>query len=209
MSINIDKSRLLAIDRIIEVMQAEYDESLLALKNDPALGVGDVRLPAPVKEAYYYQPYPIEDIPKNRYPCVFVFPSERRVLDSKSSSGPLGQTQWRSFQISVVLLFRPDGGARIERLDKQLTTDDMMWLRAELYTGAMARVIQEYACQSGAIHEIDLLDDLSEIVYVDQRKSYGVVQTTWRIRQNILMPRRRPLPDPQNNLQTTLQGGLG
>lgn len=195
MSININKSRLLAIDRIIEVMQAEYENALLALKADADLGVEDVRLPPPVQEAYYYQPYPIEDIPKNRYPCVFVFPSDRRNLDSKASTGPLGQTQWRSFQISVVLLFRPDGGARINRLDKQLTTDDMMWLRAELYTGAMAAVIQEFACQSGAIHEIDLLDDLSEVVYVDQRKSFGVVQTTWRIRQNILMPRRRPLPE--------------
>lgn len=207
-SIPLATSRQIAIDRIIEVMQATLGPKLQSLKDDPANGIEELNLRAPQTEAYYYAPMPIEDLPKNRYPCVFVFPSDRRVLDSSSTSGPLGQTQFRTFQLTAVLIYIRDAGEKFSRLNKTLTTDDIMWLRGEFYTGAMAHVIRRFACQGDAIHKIELVSDLSEVVETDRRKVYGVSQVLFDVTQKIVAPNRAPLP-PGGGLQIDLQGGLG
>ena len=194
-SLPIATSRLKAIDRIIHVLQAAYPAFLQALKDDPDLGLEDLYLPAPQEEAYYYQPYPISEMPINRDPYVVVFPSDARTLESRAASGPLGQTEFRDFLITVVLVFKSDGGNQFERLGKTLTTHDTHWLRAEAYTGALAHVISEYACHVDSIHKIELVGDLSEIVMPEKRKFVGVCQTDWRIKQNVLIPRRRKLPE--------------
>ena len=194
-AIPIAVSRQRAIDRVITVMQSQYETTLEDLRTDPENGIEELNLTPPEEAAYYYAPYPIEDIPKNRFPCVFVYPADRRVLESRASSGPMGSTQFREFQLSVALIFRRDGGLQFERNLKTLTTDDIMWLRSEYYTGAMIETIKKYGCEGSSIHKINLIDDMSQIVETDKRKIFGVVSTTWEIKQNILMPRRQNLPD--------------
>jgi hypothetical protein len=197
-SIDIASSRLRAIDRIITVMQATYPQALEAYKQIPDLDIGDLYLPPPHLEAYYYQPFPIGEMPINRDPFVVVFPSDARRLQSRASSGPTGQTEWREFQVTVVLVFKATGGNTFQRLNKTMTSHDTHWLRAEAYTGAMAHVIEEYACEPSSIHKIELLDDMSEIVMPESRKYMGVSQTVWNVKQLVMMPRRRRLPEPNN-----------
>lgn len=209
-SIEVRSSRLRAIDRIITVMQSEYANALAAFQAVPDLGLQDLYLPAPALAAYYYQPFPIEDLPINRNPFVVVFPSDDRRLEARAASGPLGQTEWRDFQITAVVVFKSDGGNTFPRLNKTLTSHDTHWLRAEAYTGAMVEVIQQYACDPESIHKIELLSDMSEIVMPEKRKFYGVSQTVWQVKQKIMMPRRQRLPVVGGTaLQFDLQGDLG
>lgn len=189
-SLPIATSRQVAIDRLIQVMQATYADKLADIQD-----VG-LHLPAPQEAAYYYASIPASDIQTNRNPAVFVYPVDRRVLESRSSNGPMGHFEFRTFQLMVLLGFKAGAGAQIERNGKTLTTDDLMWLRAERYTGAMAHVITEYACGDDSIHHIDLVDDMTDVVPFEDSKLMGIAATTWQITQKILMPRSKPLPTP-------------
>lgn len=189
-SIPIAISRQVAIDRLIEVMQATYATKLADIQD-----VG-LHLPAPQDAAYYYALISIDELTVNRNPAVFIYPTQRRVLESRSSNGPLGHFEMRTFQLTVATAFKAGAGKKFQRNGKTVTTDDIMWLRAERYTGAMAHIITEYACDDNAIHQIDLVDDMADVIPLNDGKMMGVAATTWKIDQKILMPRSKPLPTP-------------
>lgn len=187
--IDINVSRMAAIDRIIQVMQVRYAEELASIKDD------DLFLPPPVREAYYYYPEDPDRILVNRDPFVMIYATQPRVLQagSMASAGPVNRSEIRTFTLSVTLIFMAAPPKPIIRNGKQLTMGETHYLRAERYTGAMAKTVQRYACDGQSIAQIELINDTPDLFFQTEEKVKGIATTQWQISQKILMPNRAPL----------------
>lgn len=185
-SIPVAISRQVAIDRIIQVMQLEYADVLEAIRDE------NLHLPAPAHEGYYYVPQDPDDVLINRPVAVFVQPTTPRMLESAATGGMTGRSEIRKFRLSVTVIFkmapRKIGSNAVVRNGKTITDDEIMFLRAERYTGAMVEVIESFACGGDSIHGIELLSDTPDLFFPDDRTVMGVATTEWEITQKILMP---------------------
>lgn len=188
--IDINISRMAAIDRIITVMQARYADALDEVRDD------DLFLPPPQRAAYYTSPEDPEADLTNRDPAVFLYATQPRVLipGTAATAGPLVRSERRSFNLNVTLIFMASPPKSIIRNGKELTFAETMYLRAERYTGAMAQTIQKYACDGESIIRVTLVNDTPDLFFQGQRKIKGIATTSWSIEQKILMPNRAPLP---------------
>lgn len=191
-SIPVAISRQVAIDRIIHVMQMEYGDVLRSIQDE------NLHLPAPALEGYYYVPQDPDEVLVNRPVAVFVSPTTPRMLESAMTGGMTGRSEIRKFRLSVTVIFKMSprriGSSAVVRNGKTITDDEIMFLRAERYTGAMVETIESFAC-GDSIHGLELLSDTPDLFFPDDRSVMGVATTEWEITQKILMPTCKKVRD--------------
>lgn len=183
-----------------DIQPGELDPSQVAYLTETISGLESLHLPPPVRQAYYYADRPIEQIPTNRNPAVFVYPVSTRELVSRSSFGPEGSPQIRRFQVAIAVAFKRSGVEPQAWNHKTLTSDDVLRMRSEIYGGAAVRTLMEFACCKGgekwqSIQQIDLIDDASDLVFRDQKAVGSAAFTVLEVSQRTMIPRTRCLPD--------------
>lgn len=186
-------ARKRAVDRVIEVMRAELANELASL-NTEATG-GDLYLPAPPLNAYRRAPAdPTHILPDNQDIIVYVYPAGPRGLVSRGSSGVTRANEQRQWTLEVTLACRAALSEEVDLDGYPITSGERLWVRSDLYTGAIIETIEKYACEGEAIHFIEMSDDMAALFWDGQRKMYGISTAKFDITQITSAPLRRKLP---------------
>lgn len=196
-SIETRKARLLATERLVQVMRAQYATELAALNDEPNLP-----LPAPTDAGYYLTPEDPDDVLGNHNVFCFFTATDGRSLDDQFSGGITGNHEWRSFDVACVVMFRTEIHEPVTRTigvaphdtSKKLTEKEVMQYRSEYYVGAMIETIEKYAEDGDTIHEINCIDDAAELYVNQERQVFGMAAAQFRVKQKTLTPRSQPLP---------------
>jgi|SRR5690554_3905893 len=194
-SVPISTSRQTVIDRIAEVMQAQYAAELSAIQD-----IG-LYLPAPEAKDYYSVPQNPDQVIANHNVAVFIYPSGPRTVQSRASGGMgVGEMQRRTVPIDVSVICRRgmhDPNKPIMWHGKALGSDEILRRRAERYTGALINTILKYsACGNAGIVKVDLIDDMPEIFFDEEsdKPMWGIGSAQFEFTQKVSVPGCRPLP---------------
>jgi len=200
-AIRTSKARQAAIERMMTVMQAEYDTELAAVQDT------GLPLPAPAAKDYFQGFTPPDDAIANTESGVVVYfiNQSSRARNSIGSAGPSGHYEKRQMSIAVAVVFKVENydQSKMVRTDEDgnavrpLQTDEVQRLRAERYLGAMDEVIRKYAADGSTIHDIELIDDMSTTVSVNEEDyygTYGIGSATFQVTQQTQAPNFEQLP---------------
>ncbi|MFP4598050.1 MAG: hypothetical protein ACLFVJ_07350 [Persicimonas sp.] len=198
-SIPTSAARQRAIDRIIEVMQAEYENEIAATVTEFEQTSGqldDLYMPAPGSDAYFYHPDDPDSDNAEPVPhpvAVFFVADSPRQLRTTGSGGPNFKIEYRGFQLNVIVMIRKEPNEPITRNGEALSDNGVLKLRAEIYTGALINCVSKYACSSNEIHNIIMQDDDADLTFLGE-SLVGVGGAVFEIEQKTKTPTKRPLP---------------
>lgn len=198
-SIPTSVARQRAIDRLIKVLQEQYATEIAATVSELEQTSGqldDLLVDAPTDDAYYYTPEsPDSDTaePIAHSVAVFFIVDGPRRLYASGSYGASHGTELRVVPISVVIMVRQEVSEPITRNSKELSPNEVLRLRTEVYTGALVECVLKYACEAEHIHQTELVDDDAALDFIDETM-VGVGGATFEITQKTQTPRSRALP---------------
>lgn len=195
-SVPISTSRQLALDRVGEVLLAQYATELAAVQD------ANLYLPAPDASGYFQVPMDPDEVIHAHNVAVFIYPAGPRTHDpSQDGSGGrgVGEMQKRRFPVDVTVLCRRglyDKSNPVKRNGKALTSDEVLRLRAERYTGAMIECVLKYVCKEAGIVDVDLEDDMPDILFDEQAEKpmWGIATANFTLTQKVRVPLSRSLP---------------
>ena len=190
----IRSARKSAVDYVIRAMRQEYATFLSEL-NDEDNG-GALYLPTPQAENYFRAPPdPTDLVPTNAVVPVYVYPAGDRTVPSRSSGGVSRTAQTNRWQLEITLacMMAPDEPFEID--GHEVTSNERLWIRTELYTGAMIELIETYGRACEGITFFELIGDMPTLYFDQQRRVTGVATTRWQIEQEVTVPRFRSLPE--------------
>lgn len=192
-------ARQKAIDRIMAVLQAQYATEITATVSEFEQSSGqltDLFIDPPTSDAYYYTPdQPDSDTaePISQPVGVFFSPDSPRQLDAKGSQGNTGGIEQRTFSLACIIVVRKEPNEPITRNGKELSPNEILRLRTEIYTGALIECVQKYGCEPDHIHDLELVDDNSDLYFIDDAL-WGVGGAVFEVTQMTKTPRRQALP---------------
>ena len=204
MTVDIAKSWDLALERTIEILSKQYDDTLIA-----RFGVDSSRLDAdgiylPPVTRWYRQAAPsrAQLLKPAHHVAGFIGPSsESRYSDVVAIlDGGYGAVVQLPFAISIY--FSDALGRDVvdpSQPGQVLDVEEIMLKRALRYLGALIETLTRYGCHSEGIADVTPLSDFAlggEIDTVDQdgRTLRGVVMSEVLLAQEIIFPPQTPLP---------------
>ena len=188
-------ARKRAVDRIILVMRSQYATELASV-NDADNG-GELHLPAPEESSYYRAPPqgPETLVPTNSHVPVYVYPSSDTSVNTRSSGGVQTVGETITWNMEIVIACRASTSKEHTVDGHTVTTGERLWIRSELYLGAMIETVQKYACAGDAIHFVERIGDQPLLMFDQQRRATGIATARYQITQNTRAPKRRSLPE--------------
>lgn len=186
-SVPIETSRQAAIDRVIEVMQAHYQDQLDDVAD------ANLQLQAPEPEHYYYVPQDPDEIIHATDVACFLSPAGPRTEVQNSAGGTsTGELQRREFPLDVYVVCRRQlGGGDVQGQGKVLSADGVLQRRTERYTGALISTVLTYCqCGTAGLIEAELVDDMPGLFYdqESQKPLYGIATVQFRFTQKVKIP---------------------
>lgn len=190
----IRRARKAAVDYVIRVFRQEYEEFLDDLNQED--NGGSLYLPAPGDSDYFRAPPNPDDFkPTNADVAVYIYPVGDRSVTSRSSGGVARTAQNNEWQLEITLvcLDAPDDTHEVDGHD--VTSNERLWIRSELYTGAMIELMESFGRACEGITYFELVGDMPALYFDDQRRVIGIATTRWQIEQEVTVPRFRTLPE--------------
>ena len=196
---DIGDARRLAVQRIIDVLRYKLEGEVSA-----AVSRLDVTppppMPVPERCAYFAtDPDHVESQPIPHHVWAYVVPAATRTILRNNSEGMGAYKAQTEQDFDIELYFRYALG------QEQCTTQGgnaiapavIMRQRAEAYLSGIIQAIYKYACNSSAIHDIVLVNDIASPIYNEQREAIlGVAWCTFRVTQFVMTPTKQPFTPP-------------
>lgn len=187
------RARKMAIDHVIRAMRQEYETELEAVNQ--ADNGGSLYLPAPEESSYFRAPPDPENIlPSNSSVPVYVYPATDRSIDSRSTGGPTTVGQSATWNMEITLACAVSSSAQHSIDGHTITSNERLWVRSDLYCGAIVETISKYGCDGDSIHFLELVADQPALFFDRQRSAVGIATARFEITQKTSAPRRRSLP---------------
>lgn len=180
-AVDFDIAPLLAIERIISVMQTNYATVLAS----DSIALTGLPLPAPASQDYY--PVMEADDAQAREQtsevAVYVWQAQPQPTGAfettNISTGPSASSEWVEAIVSVMVAFRYRNFEPFTHIGKTLTPNDVMTQRCHRYLGAVKKVVFQYACGAGGLKKPQVQDDyLPQAIYDSDGqivRAYGTV----------------------------------
>lgn len=187
-SVDIGKSRQLAIDHLMTQLQVNLGTEIEAVKDD------GLYLPTPDTGSYFNIVQDPDEMVANHNLAVFFYAAGPRTLESRGSGGVgVGEFQKRTTPLRITLIARRQmGQAPIERNGKNLNGDEILYLRAERYTAALINAVLKHGYCDAGIEQIDLIEDNADVFFVpaEGRYLFAVATIQIDVRQQVRVPQR-------------------
>lgn len=189
-------ARKKAVDRVIKILRAKFEEELTAIAAE-AEGGDQLYLPVPRDEGYFRAPPDDIDtmLPANHDVAIYVYASTPRQLISRGSAGVTRKNEQRQMQVEVVCVCKKAPSEDVTIDGHALTATERLWVRSDLYSGAIVETVEAWSCDGESIHFISMVDDQAALFFSGKRKVIGIGSATFEITQSTSAPLRRKLAE--------------
>lgn len=175
-----------AMGRVLKVLQQTLPLTCDAIADD------GLYLPPPNTDAYFWlaNVNQIDEILPNYNVSAFVYPLGSRTVIERRTGGPATYSALTEIPLEIMIAFQmaPQNNISAPGWNKELTSDEMMLLRCQRYSGAVMDSILTYIINDNDVTDVDPLNETFEIAALELQ-TIGMCRVSFNILQDVQIPR--------------------